>query len=75
MKCFIIGAHAERILGVDEDVLARRLASDMWMWLDEPARPKSHLAMKVTALPCSQAISLVAFLMTTWRSAMVSASA
>ena len=48
---------------------------DGWMCEDEPAADPCHLARNVIALPFDQAISLQAFLMIEWRSAMVSASA
>ena len=49
--------------------------SDWCTWQDEPAARVSCLAMKVTARPLDQAISLTACLTTTWPSAAASASA
>ena len=50
------------------------MRSDWWMWQEEPAARTSGLAMKVSALPLAQAISLAAFLTTTWASAAGTAS-
>ena len=39
-------------LSKNSGVLPSALHSELWMWLELPARPKLYFAMKVMALPC-----------------------